>query len=62
MLAKIIKFHIIILFMTLFYSCGLLKESNNEIAYQSINHDDYKPTSKPNYNNIDSWLVHPYQK
>ena len=62
MLDKIIKFHIIILFTILFCSCGLLKESHTEIVYQSINHDDYKPSKKPNYYNIDSWLVHPYQK
>ena len=62
MSAKIIKFHIIILFTVLFCSCGLLKESNNEIVYKSINHDDYKPSNEPNYNNLDSWLVHPYQK
>ena len=62
MSAKIIKFHIIILSTVLFCSCGLLKESNNEIVYKSINHDDYKPSNEPNYNNLDSWLAHPYQK
>ena len=62
MLTKIIKFRIIILSTFIFCSCGLLKESNNEIVYQSINHGDYNPPNKPNYNNLDSWLVHPYQK
>ena len=42
-----------------FCSCGLLKESNNEIIYKSINHDQYKAVTSPDYNNLSFWLVHP---
>ena len=61
MLSKIIKFKSIVLLTILFCSCGLLKESNNEINYESINHNKYEPVKKPDYHNLDSWLSHPDQ-
>ena len=59
MLDKIIKFKLTLLLTIFFYSCGLLKESNNEIIYKSIDHDQYKPVIQPDYDNLNSWLVHP---
>ena len=59
MLSKIIKFKLTLLLTIFFCSCGLLKESNNEIIYNSIDHDQYKPVVKPDYSNLNSWLVHP---
>ena len=59
MFDKIMKFKLTLLFTIFFFSCGLLKESNNEIIYKSINHDQYKAVTSPDYNNLSSWLVHP---
>ena len=59
MLDKIIKFKLTLLLTIFFCSCGLLKESNNKIIYKSIDHDQYKPVIKPDYSNLNSWLVHP---
>ena len=59
MINKIIKFKLTLLLTIFFCSCGLLKESNNEIIYNSIDHDQYKPVIKPDYSNLNSWLVHP---
>ena len=59
MFDKIMKFKLTLLLTIFFCSCGLLKESNNEIIYKSINHDQYKAVTSPDYNNLSSWLVHP---
>ena len=61
MSSKIIKLKSILLLTIFFYSCGLLKESNNEITYESINHNLYNPVTKPDYHNLSSWLAHPNQ-
>ena len=50
---------IYILIFLLLCSCGLLKEDNNQVNYNSLDFADYNPPKEPTYADLEDWLVHP---
>ena len=50
---------IFILIFLLLNSCGLLKEDNNQINYNSLDFEEYNPPKEPTYTDLEDWLVHP---
>ena len=49
---------IIILLISL-NSCGLLSESKKLVEYKTTNFESVKPPKEPDYQNLNSWAVHP---
>ena len=53
------KIYIIISFFILLNSCSLLRSDNRDINYKIVDFEKNKPPLKPDYKNVEDWLVHP---